>query len=194
MMLTSKKSKGWWCCKPTSVCKRKLIEDVEISIRSCHDILNQFFIWWRWKSSNMQFLEQISYGKAFMHEILMGKLRPRDWDRCSIITVGWQRISTPKAAGQSLYNFKVIFIVSFFIPIELCSSNYCPKVISQFLKKPELWQDKAPIDSALSIYQFYAKNQMTALLQPLYSPDVGPCDFLFFPKQISVESTSFSHH
>ena len=56
-------------------------------------------------------------------------------------------------------------------------------------KRPELWQsgkwwryhDNAPAHKALSVKQFLAKNSMTLLLHPPYSPDLALCDLFFIP-------------
>ena len=34
---------------------------------------------------------------------------------------------------------------------------------------------------ALSVQQFLAKNNMTVIPHPPYSPDLAPCDFFLFP-------------
>ena len=36
--------------------------------------------------------------------------------------------------------------------------------------------------SITSCAEFFAKHQITQVTQPPYSPDLAPCDFLFFPK------------
>ena len=36
--------------------------------------------------------------------------------------------------------------------------------------------------TALSVQQFLAKNNMTVINQPPYSPDLAPCDFFLFPR------------
>lgn len=45
-----------------------------------------------------------------------------------------------------------------------------------------LHQDNAPAHSALIVRQFLAKNSITILDHPPYSPDLAPCDFFLFPK------------
>lgn len=57
-------------------------------------------------------------------------------------------------------------------------------------KRPELWRgnswtlhhDNAPAHTTLLIQQFLAKHSTVVMLQPLYSPDMAPCDFFLFPK------------
>lgn len=57
-------------------------------------------------------------------------------------------------------------------------------------KRPALWEsgdwwlhhDNAPAHKALRVKQFLAKNGMTLLPHPPYSPDLAPCDFFLFPK------------
>ncbi len=55
-------------------------------------------------------------------------------------------------------------------------------------KRQETWQknscllhrNNAFAHNALSIRQFLVKNNITMLEQPLYSPDLAPCDFFSF--------------
>jgi histone-lysine N-methyltransferase SETMAR len=56
-------------------------------------------------------------------------------------------------------------------------------------KKPGLWPDKlnlhhdyAPAHDALRVNKFLAKNSITKMDHPPYSPDLAPCDFWLFPK------------
>jgi hypothetical protein len=56
--------------------------------------------------------------------------------------------------------------------------------------RPQLWReqtwllhhDNAPFQTAVLTHQFLAKNQISVILHPSNSPDLGPCDFLLFPK------------
>jgi len=56
-------------------------------------------------------------------------------------------------------------------------------------KRPEMWSsgdwflhhDNATAHTALSEQQFLAKNNMTVIPHPPYSPDLAPCDFFLFP-------------
>ena len=43
-----------------------------------------------------------------------------------------------------------------------------------------LQHDNAPAHTALSIQEFLAKKNIPVLPQPLYSPDLAPCDFYLF--------------
>ena len=56
-------------------------------------------------------------------------------------------------------------------------------------KRPELWPDKwilqhddAPAHDALRVQEFLAKNAITNVDHPPYSPDLARCDFWLFPK------------
>jgi len=57
-------------------------------------------------------------------------------------------------------------------------------------KRPPLWtnqswvlhHDDAPAHSSFLVHNFLAKNEMTVVPQPLYSPDLAPVDFFLFPK------------
>ena len=42
--------------------------------------------------------------------------------------------------------------------------------------------DNAPAHKALSVREFLASKQITALVHPAYSPDLAPNDFFPFPK------------
>ena len=42
--------------------------------------------------------------------------------------------------------------------------------------------DNAPVHTALSVKQFLAKNGMTPIANPPYSPDLAPYDFFLFPR------------
>jgi transposase len=65
-------------------------------------------------------------------------------------------------------------------------------------KRPEGWQNKtwilhhdnAPAHMSLLVREFLAKNEMTVVPQPPYSPDLAPVDFLLFPK---LKSTLKGH-
>ena len=56
--------------------------------------------------------------------------------------------------------------------------------------RPQKWQNQNLIihhDNALAhksfkVSQFLAKNNMTVIPHPPYSPDLAPCDFFLFPK------------
>jgi len=57
-------------------------------------------------------------------------------------------------------------------------------------KRRELWKtrpwllhhDNAPAHNAMGIREFLAKNNITVLEQPPFSPDLAPYDFFLFPK------------
>ena len=57
-------------------------------------------------------------------------------------------------------------------------------------KHPEKWRtnswfllhDNAPAHRSVSFKDFLAKNDVTTLELPLYSPDVAPADFYLFPR------------
>ena len=48
--------------------------------------------------------------------------------------------------------------------------------------EPNFHHDNAPAHSYLNVSQFLAKNNMTLIANPPYSPDLAPCDFFLFPK------------
>jgi len=45
-----------------------------------------------------------------------------------------------------------------------------------------LHHDNAPAHSALIVREFLARNSITVLKHPPYSPDLAPCNFFLFPK------------
>ena len=57
-------------------------------------------------------------------------------------------------------------------------------------KRPQKWRnqnlvihhDNAPAHRSFKVSQFLAKNNMTVIPHPAYSPDLAPCDFFLFPK------------
>jgi len=57
-------------------------------------------------------------------------------------------------------------------------------------KRPQKWQnqnlithhDNAPAHRSFKVLQFLAKNNMTVIPHPPYSPNLAPCDFFLFPK------------
>ena len=58
------------------------------------------------------------------------------------------------------------------------------------IQKAELWatgdgqlhHDNASAHAACLVRNFLVKYQITQVTQPLYSPDLAPCDFWLFPK------------
>jgi len=60
---------------------------------------------------------------------------------------------------------------------------------SVWRKRPGLWPDKwilyhdnASAHDVLKVHEFLAKNSITKMDHPPYSPDLAPCDFWLFPK------------
>ncbi|KAJ4451915.1 hypothetical protein ANN_03393 [Periplaneta americana] len=57
-------------------------------------------------------------------------------------------------------------------------------------KRPELWRtknwlllhDNAPTHRSVLVQEELARQQVTILPHPLYSPDLAPCDFFLFPR------------
>ena len=111
----------------------------------------------------------------------------------------------PKKARRFKSRMKVMLIAFFdvrgvvhmeFLPQGQTINQHIYKGILQRLmrsireKRRDLWEnrswilhhDNAPAHNALSIREFLAKNNITLLDQPPYSPDLAPCDFFLFPK------------
>lgn len=81
--------------------------------------------------------------------------------------MGWQRTFTPNA--------KVIFTV-FSISIELCTSNFFLEVTQSTVSSIKVFcNGYAPVISSVLC-------QKSVLHQPLYAPDLAPCDFLLTTK------------
>jgi histone-lysine N-methyltransferase SETMAR len=56
-------------------------------------------------------------------------------------------------------------------------------------KRPRLWpgkwilhHDNSPAHDVLRVREFLAKNSITKMDHPPYSPELAPCDFWLFPK------------
>jgi histone-lysine N-methyltransferase SETMAR len=79
-------------------------------------------------------------------------------------------------------------------PGQTVNQQFCLKVLKRLRdivqkKRPEMWSiidwflhhDNAPAHTTLCVQQFLAKNNMTVIPYPPYSPDLMPCDFFLFP-------------
>ena len=56
-----------------------------------------------------------------------------------------------------------------------------------------LHYDNAPAHTALNICQFFEKGNIATLKDPLYSPNLAPCNFFLFPKiKFVLKGTHFS--
>ena len=160
-----------------------------------------------------ELFEQAGNDETFIQRIITGdeswvygydietKVQSSQWVGC-----GSPR---PKKARQSRSSTKVMLTVFFdfngvvhfeFLPQgQTVNRQYYEAVLKRLRekirkKRPQLWRDNswflhhdnAPAHSALSIREFCAKNRLTVLPQPPYSPDLAPCDFFLFPKLKSV--------
>jgi len=109
----------------------------------------------------------------------------------------------PKTAQQVRSNVKIM-LISFFDANGIVHKKFVPPgqtVNQQFYlemlkrlrknvqkKQLEMWSsgdwflhhDNAPAHTALSVQQFLAKNNMTVIPHPPYSPDLAPCNFFLF--------------
>lgn len=108
----------------------------------------------------------------------------------------------PKKARQVRSNTKVLLTAFFdsqgvvhheFLPQgQTVNRHYYNEVLRRLRdkvrrKRPELWadnswflhHDNAPAHASLQIREFCAKNQMSVLPHPPYSPDLAPADFVF---------------
>jgi transposase len=54
--------------------------------------------------------------------------------------------------------------------------------IRKIFTKMILHHDSAPAHDALKVNEFLAKNSITKMVHPPYSPDLAPCNFWLFPK------------
>jgi len=105
--------------------------------------------------------------------------------------------SRPKKAHMQKSKLKKILICFFdqegivhreFVPpgMTVNSDFYC----DVRRKRPQKWQnqnliihhDNAPAHRSFKVLQFLAKNKMTVIPHPPYSPDLALCDFFLFPK------------
>jgi len=111
----------------------------------------------------------------------------------------------PKKARQVKSNIKTMLICFFDVrglvhhefvpPGQTVNQAFYLEVLKRLRngvrqKRPDLWRtgdwffhlDNAPAHTAISVRQFCAKNGMTVLPHPPYSPDVAPSDFFLFPR------------
>jgi transposase len=111
----------------------------------------------------------------------------------------------PKKARMSQSNLKVMLVVFFdwqgvihyeFVPRGQTVNNELYVAVLKHLreavrrKRPQLWtnqswvlhHDNAPAHLSFLVCNFLAKNEMTVVPQPPYSPDLAPANFFLFPK------------
>jgi histone-lysine N-methyltransferase SETMAR len=83
-----------------------------------------------------------------------------------------------------------------FIPAGATVNKHCYREVLRHLcnsvsrKRPEPWcrknwlllHDNAPAHLSVLVQEELAKQQVTILPHPPYSPDLTPCDFFFFPR------------
>jgi histone-lysine N-methyltransferase SETMAR len=80
-----------------------------------------------------------------------------------------------------------------FIPEGVTVNKHCYKEILRRLRnsiRPELWRrknwlllhDNAPAHRSVLVQEELAKQQITVLPHPPYSPDLAPCDSFSFPR------------
>jgi len=104
----------------------------------------------------------------------------------------------PKQARQVWSNVKIVLISFFdangfvhkeFVPPgQIVNQQFYLEVLKRLRdsvrkKRPEMWSsgdwflhhDNAPAHTALSVQQFLARNNMTVIPHPPYSPDLAPC-------------------
>ena len=86
------------------------------------------------------------------------------------------------------------------------NANFCCDVLRRLCenvhrKRPQKWQnqnltihhDNALAHRSFKVSQFLAKNNMTALPHPPYSPDLAPCDFFLFRKlKLQMKGRTFN--
>ena len=67
-------------------------------------------------------------------------------------------------------------------------------------KRPQKWRnqnfiihhDNVPAHSSFKVSQFSAKNNMTVIPQPTYSPDLAPCDYVVNISKVHFDVVFFS--
>ena len=75
-----------------------------------------------------------------------------------------------------------------FVPPGLTVNHAFYKDVLERLRKRvqrvrmDIADDNLPAHTALAIREFLTKKKIPVLPQPLYSPDLAPCDFYLFPK------------
>ena len=129
----------------------------------------------------------------------------------------WKSALPPRPKNARVFKSKTkVMLIAFFDVHRIVHAEFLPQsqTITQYVdknilrslmrsvrkKRRELWEtrswllyhDIVPAHSALEIREFLAKNNTAVLEQPLYFPDLAPCDFFLFPKLKEViKSTRF---
>lgn len=129
----------------------------------------------------------------------------------------WKKSQSPrlKKARMGKSKFKAMMIVFFYIRAiiyidwvpegQTVNQIYYKNVLNTLRERvrrrgPDMWknaswilhQDNAPTHTALSVKKYLAKNNITVMEHPPYSPDLAPCDFFFFPKvKFALKGTRF---
>lgn len=116
--------------------------------------------------------ERSVFYSQYKHNILFtpeGRERPNLF---SFHRSGWHRRA---GHGSGTVRIPSCSLLNFF-----CEKKH-PQIRKFHKKRPELLRDNwwFTAHSALSIWQFYVKNQKIILPQLSYSPDLGPYDFFY---------------
>jgi len=107
----------------------------------------------------------------------------------------------PKKARQVKSNIKSLIITFFDVKGivhtgQTVNSGFYCNVLRRLRenvrrRRPKLWRERtwllhhdiAPSHTSVLTQQFLAKNKMTVIPHPPYSPDLAPCDFFLFAKR-----------
>jgi histone-lysine N-methyltransferase SETMAR len=105
--------------------------------------------------------------------------------------MSWSQVKTMLVC---FFNHKGIVHCEFIAQGQTVNQQCCLEVLTRLResvrrKRPGLWPDKwilhhdnAAAHDALRVCKFLAKNSITKIDHPTYSPDLAPCDFWLFPK------------
>jgi len=158
---------------------------------------------------SQQLLDCVSIDENFLKTIVTGD---ETWVYgCDVKTKAqssqWvgQGLPRPKKARMSRSNMKVMLLVFFdwqgvihyeFVPRgQTINKEFYVAVLKRLReaipwKRLQFWMneswvlhhDNAPAHSSFLVRNFLAKNEMTVVPQPPYSPDLVPADFFLFPE------------
>ena len=117
----------------------------------------------------------------------------------------WKSPGSPRPKRARMQKSKLKTLICFFDqegighrefvpPAMTVNADFCCDVLRRLRenvrhKRPQKWQnqnliihhDNAPARRSFKVSQFLAKNNMTVIPHPPYSPDLATCDFFLFP-------------
>ena len=154
----------------------------------------------------LHLLEQIQSDRNFLKHVITGDETDFEYDpETKIQSKEWHTSASPrlKKARMSKSKIKSLLIcffdsqgivhTEFVHQGQIVNQFYYREILERLRKRvvrvrPSIannWMlhhDNAPCHMVISVIEFLAKKGIPVVPQPLYSPDLSPCDFLLFPK------------